>query len=171
MQFGYCILLNFTYVENARVTGDLGSPAPRTALRSGFALLAGWEGLRSSSSLEGDGWPTWSLSRSFFFFPPEADEDGFRTVCANNFLLIGERGFASKELRLAKSTLLNFIPRSLFEQFRHISKSYCLIIVVISFIADVSPLNPITHVLPLLIVVDFGFPLDIYEDRKPGTQR
>lgn len=110
-----------------------------------------------------------SRSRSFFGVPPAADEDaidGFRTVRVNSFVVNGEKGFMSNELRSAKYTPLNMIPKSLFEQFRRISNFYFLVIAAISFIEDVSPSNPITQVLPLLVVVGFGFARDIYEDLK-----
>jgi len=42
--------------------------------------------------------------------------DGFRTVRVNNFPVNLRKGFVSNELRTAKYTPLNMIPKSLFEQ-------------------------------------------------------
>lgn len=64
------------------------------------------------------------------------------------------------------------IPKSLFEQFKRVSNFYFLIVAAIAFIPGVSPTTPISNVLPLLVVVGFGFARDIYEDlMRASTDR
>jgi len=58
-------------------------------------------------------------SRSLFSAVAADDEDavdGFRTVRVNNFPANSRKAFISNELRSAKYTPLNMIPKSLFEQ-------------------------------------------------------
>lgn len=62
------------------------------------------------------------------------------------------------------------IPKALFEQFRRISNFYFLSIAIISFIPGVSPSTPLANVLPLFVVVGFGFARDVYEDIKRSRE-
>ncbi len=109
-------------------------------------------------------------TRSRSFFSNQADDedavDGFRTVRINNFPANSRKGFVSNELRTAKYTPLNMVPKSLFEQFRRVSNFYFLVVACIAFIPDVSPSLAITQALPLIVVVGFGFARDVYEDLK-----
>ena len=95
--------------------------------------------------------------------------DGFRTVRVNNFPANSRKAYASNELRTAKYTPLNMIPKSLFEQFRRVSNFYFLIVACVAFIPDVSPSLAVTQALPLIVVVGFGFARDIYEDLKRAS--
>lgn len=121
--------------------------------------------LRTSASVGGH---RRTRSRSLFSGRLEDEDaaDGFRTVRVNNYTANSQKGYASNELRTAKYTPLNMIPKSLFEQFKRVSNFYFLIIAAISYIDGVSPSHPITQALPLLVVVGFGFIRDIYEDLK-----
>lgn len=109
----------------------------------------------------------------------EAEAKGARFVRLNDFEANAERGFISNRLRSAKYTPLNMIPKALYEQFKRISNFYFLIIAIISFLPNVSPTSPFANVLPLLVVVGFGFARDVYEDlnraaddrRQNGQQR
>lgn len=113
-------------------------------------------------------------SRSFFqrrTSVREADEaeaggKGARLIRLNDFKANAERAFISNQLRTAKYTPLNMIPKALYEQFKRVSNFYFLVIAIITFIPDVSPSTPLTSVFPLFVVVGFGFARDVYEDIK-----
>lgn len=104
--------------------------------------------------------------------PEEADDiaSGIRYVRLNNFPANASRNFISNQLRTAKYTPLNMLPKALFEQFRRVANFYFLIIAIISFVPDVSPSSPFANVLPLFIVVGFGFARDVYEDTQRSLE-
>lgn len=91
-------------------------------------------------------------------------DDGSRLVLMNNVAGNRKGDYCSNELRTTKYTWLNLIPKALFEQFRRIANFYFLFVAIISYIPDVSPTNPAANVLPLLVVVGFGYARDVYED-------
>ncbi|CAN8066886.1 unnamed protein product [Agarophyton chilense] len=122
--------------------------------------------------------PSVSRSRSLFsrrasLLSPEETNDqasGIRYVRINDHDTNVSRNFISNELRTAKYTPLNMIPKALFEQFRRVANFYFLTIAIISFIPGISPSTPIANVLPLLVVVGFGFARDVYEDGKRAAE-
>lgn len=124
--------------------------------------------LRTSASAGGH---RRTRSRSLFGPRPgdEDDVDGFRTVRLNDYSANKQKGYMTNELRTAKYTPLNMIPKSLFEQFKRVSNFYFLVIACIAFIPDVSPTLSITQALPLIVVVGFGFARDIFEDLKRAS--
>lgn len=89
---------------------------------------------------------------------------GIRYVRFNDYPANSARNFVSNQLRSAKYTPLNIIPKALFEQFRRVSNFYFLVIAAISFIPGISPSTPFASVLPLVVVVGFGFARDVFED-------
>eukprot|EP00178_Gracilaria_changii_P010485 TRINITY_DN3053_c0_g1_i1.p1 TRINITY_DN3053_c0_g1~~TRINITY_DN3053_c0_g1_i1.p1 ORF type:complete len:1178 (+),score=208.47 TRINITY_DN3053_c0_g1_i1:196-3729(+) len=122
--------------------------------------------------------PSISHSRSLFskrasqISPEEAEDQasGIRYVRINDHDTNVSRNFISNQLRTAKYTPLNMIPKALFEQFRRVANFYFLAIAIISFIPGVSPSTPAANVLPLLVVVGFGFARDVYEDGKRSAE-
>lgn len=93
-------------------------------------------------------------------------DDGSRLVLLNDVAANKKHDYCSNELRTTKYTWLNLIPKALFEQFRRIANFYFLFVAIISYIPNVSPTNPAANVLPLLVVVGFGYARDVYEDLK-----
>lgn len=71
----------------------------------------------------------------------------------NNRQANSERGFPTNFIRTTKYTLITFLPKNLFEQFRRVSNFYFLIVVIIQLVPSISPLNPITSILPLVFVL------------------
>lgn len=63
----------------------------------------------------------------------------------------------------SKYTLLNFLPKNLFEQFRRIANFYFLCIAVIQVTTN-SPVSPITSLAPLIFVVSTTALKQAYED-------
>ncbi|EGG15352.1 transmembrane protein [Cavenderia fasciculata] len=63
------------------------------------------------------------------------------------------RKYPSNYIRTTKYTLLTFIPKNLFEQFRRMSNFYFLCVLVVQCIPQISPLIPLTSILPLSFVL------------------
>ncbi|CAG5135254.1 unnamed protein product, partial [Candidula unifasciata] len=63
----------------------------------------------------------------------------------------------------SKYTLLTFLPKNLFEQFRRIANFYFLSVACIQFIID-TPVTPLTSTLPLIFVISVTAVKQGYED-------
>jgi magnesium-transporting ATPase (P-type) len=72
--------------------------------------------------------------------------------------------FCDNVVVTSKYTLLTFLPKNLFEQFRRIANFYFLVMMILSWIPGLSPFTPITSVLPLLFVVFVTAVKQAYED-------
>ena len=91
-----------------------------------------------------------------------------RTICINIWNLYNENSFERRQLPnnkvvTAKYTLFNFVPKNLFEQFRRIANFYFLCISVIQ-VAHMSPVSPITSLIPLIFVITTTAIKQGYED-------
>ena len=53
---------------------------------------------------------------------------------------------------LFQYTILNFIPKNLFEQFQRVANFYFLVVAFVQLFID-SPVSPVTSILPLIFVV------------------
>lgn len=72
--------------------------------------------------------------------------------------------FSSNEWRTSKYTLLNFLPKNLFEQFRRLANFYFLSTAIMQLVIPFSPVGPTTSFLPLLFVVSTTAIKQAYED-------
>ncbi|KAG8445141.1 hypothetical protein GDO86_010055 [Hymenochirus boettgeri] len=90
-----------------------------------------------------------------------------RTVyVANRFPQHGHyvpQKFADNRIISSKYTILNFIPKNLFEQFRRIANFYFLIIFLVQLMID-TPTSPVTSGLPLFFVITVTAIKQGYED-------
>eukprot|EP00183_Erythrolobus_madagascarensis_P007192 CAMPEP_0185847072 /NCGR_PEP_ID=MMETSP1354-20130828/2479_1 /TAXON_ID=708628 /ORGANISM="Erythrolobus madagascarensis, Strain CCMP3276" /LENGTH=1256 /DNA_ID=CAMNT_0028547321 /DNA_START=36 /DNA_END=3806 /DNA_ORIENTATION=- len=77
-----------------------------------------------------------------------------------------KKGYFSNVVRTTKYTWWNFVPKSLFEQFRRVFNVYYVFVVIISFIPGVSPVAPAVNLVPLVIILGFGIARELYEDVK-----
>ncbi|XP_073531089.1 phospholipid-transporting ATPase IF isoform X6 [Phyllobates terribilis] len=97
--------------------------------------------------------------------PPNHSET--RTVyVANRFPQHGHyvpQKFADNRIISSKYTVLNFIPKNLFEQFRRIANFYFLIIFLVQLMID-TPTSPVTSGLPLFFVITVTAIKQGYED-------
>eukprot|EP01116_Phalansterium_solitarium_P015183 TRINITY_DN3338_c0_g4_i1.p1 TRINITY_DN3338_c0_g4~~TRINITY_DN3338_c0_g4_i1.p1 ORF type:complete len:1533 (+),score=566.23 TRINITY_DN3338_c0_g4_i1:101-4699(+) len=75
-------------------------------------------------------------------------------------------GFPDNTQRTTKYTLWNFLPKNLFEQFRRASNIYFLAVVIITLVPQVSPLNPVTSLLPVIFVLVVTAAKEAIEDYK-----
>eukprot|EP00760_Papus_ankaliazontas_P023389 PhM_4_TR2048/c0_g2_i1/m.95529/K14802/DRS2, ATP8A; phospholipid-transporting ATPase len=96
--------------------------------------------------------------------PAPKPEDVFVDVSINDAAANRARCFPSNFICTSKYTILTFLPLNLFEQFRRVSNFYFLINMIIALIPGVSPINPMTSVLPLLFVLGVAAIKDGYED-------
>ncbi|XP_046657252.1 phospholipid-transporting ATPase IF-like [Daphnia pulicaria] len=71
--------------------------------------------------------------------------------------------YPDNEVISSKYTVLNFLPKNLFEQFRRIANTYFLLIGIIMLVIN-SPVSPWTTWLPLLFVVIITGAKQGYED-------
>lgn len=72
--------------------------------------------------------------------------------------------FESNEWKTSKYTLLNFLPKNLFEQFRRLANFYFLASAILQLIIPFSPVGPLTSLLPLLFVISTTAFKQAYED-------
>eukprot|EP00760_Papus_ankaliazontas_P025613 PhM_4_TR2816/c0_g1_i1/m.94162/K14802/DRS2, ATP8A; phospholipid-transporting ATPase len=72
--------------------------------------------------------------------------------------------YPSNFISTSKYTLLTFVPLNLYEQFRKVSNFYFLINMIIALIPGVSPVSPLTAVMPLLFVLGVAACKDGFED-------
>jgi phospholipid-transporting ATPase len=64
-----------------------------------------------------------------------------------------------------KYNILTFFPKGLFEQFRRVANLYFLMIAILST-TPVSPVQPVTNVGPLVLVLAVSLIKEAFEDRK-----
>lgn len=97
--------------------------------------------------------------------PPNHSET--RTIyVANRFPQHGHyvpQKYADNRIISSKYTVLNFIPKNLFEQFRRIANFYFLIIFLVQLMID-TPTSPVTSGLPLFFVITVTAIKQGYED-------
>lgn len=79
--------------------------------------------------------------------------------------------FCNNAVSTSKYTLLSFIPKSLFEQFRRLANVYFLIIIILLMLGTYTPLfqaplTPYTTLFPLLVVLAVTMGKEGVEDIK-----
>lgn len=79
--------------------------------------------------------------------------------------------FCDNAVSTSKYTLLSFIPKSLFEQFRRLANVYFLVIIVLLMLGKYTrlfqaPLTPYTTLFPLLVVLAVTMGKEGVEDVK-----
>lgn len=74
--------------------------------------------------------------------------------------------YVSNRIRTAKYTILTFIPKNLFEQFRNIANLYFLLLVILQQIPLLSDSDPASSTLPLIAILILTGAKDAFEDWK-----
>jgi hypothetical protein len=72
--------------------------------------------------------------------------------------------FVSNYIRTTKYTVSSFIPMGLLNQFYRFSNVYFLGIAILQSIKAISPLNPVTAILPLIFVLGVSMLREGFED-------
>lgn len=78
--------------------------------------------------------------------------------------------YHANSVRTSKYTLVNFIPKSLFEQFRRVANFYFLVISLLQLTTDLSPTNEYSTVGPLMLVLMATMVKEGLEDRVRHRQ-
>ncbi|KAI9305121.1 hypothetical protein BJ944DRAFT_256020 [Cunninghamella echinulata] len=76
------------------------------------------------------------------------------------------RHFVSNRIRTAKYTVLNFVPKNLFEQFRNVANLYFLFLVILQCIPLFGVTEPAVSALPLIAILVITAIKDAIEDWK-----
>jgi magnesium-transporting ATPase (P-type) len=61
--------------------------------------------------------------------------------------------FPTNYISTTKYNLVTFLPKNLFEQFRKVVNQYFLAICVLQLVPSISPLSPVTSIMPLVFVL------------------
>eukprot|EP00163_Fabomonas_tropica_P014187 TRINITY_DN2587_c0_g3_i2.p1 TRINITY_DN2587_c0_g3~~TRINITY_DN2587_c0_g3_i2.p1 ORF type:complete len:178 (+),score=21.59 TRINITY_DN2587_c0_g3_i2:430-963(+) len=89
----------------------------------------------------------------------------FRHIYLNDAHANAENKYTGNGITTSKYTVLTFLPKNLFEQFRRVANLYFLVIAVLQLLPlDLSPISPITSILPLMFVLSVTAGKEIYED-------
>lgn len=98
-----------------------------------------------------------------------------RTVCLGTESLLPrlplhdsaqhKQRFATNRITTYKYTLLTFLPKNLFEQFRRLANCYFLIVAIVHLNIE-SPISPATSIMPLVFVVMVTAIKQGFEDYK-----
>ncbi|KAI8321958.1 phospholipid-translocating P-type ATPase, partial [Martensiomyces pterosporus] len=129
---------------------------------------------RSSSSRAA---PSSWLTRLFSRRSSKADGDvalgDERTIYVNAPLPAGafdERGrpaqYTPNQIRTAKYTVLSFVPKNLFEQFRRVANVYFLFLLILQFVPSITTGSPGLSAFALFVIVLLTMIKDGYEDSK-----
>ncbi|KAJ3167595.1 hypothetical protein HDU88_002041 [Geranomyces variabilis] len=72
--------------------------------------------------------------------------------------------FPTNAVYTSKYTVLTFLPKNLFEQFRRVANLYFLGLTILQFFPKYSTINPFVSALPLVIIVGLTAAKDGFED-------
>ncbi|EEY54327.1 phospholipid-transporting ATPase, putative [Phytophthora infestans T30-4] len=78
--------------------------------------------------------------------------------------------YSANTVRSSKYSALNFLPKSLFEQFRRVANFYFLIISLLQLCTDLSPTNEYSTIGPLMLVLTATMIKEGLEDRARHQQ-
>ncbi|XP_043706118.1 phospholipid-transporting ATPase 3-like isoform X2 [Telopea speciosissima] len=135
--------------------------------------MGGWDRVRSSRSrLTGIGGgfsrlPNMNERQSSSVrlgrIQPQAPDH--RTIFCNDREANFPVRFKGNSISTTKYNLLTFLPKGLFEQFRRVANLYFLMISILST-TPISPVHPVTNVVPLSLVLFVSLVKEAFEDWK-----
>lgn len=96
---------------------------------------------------------------------PEVLHPGHRSIYCNDPFQNQAFKFKGNSISTTKYSLLTFLPKGLFEQFRRVANLYFLMISILSA-TPISPVHPITNVVPLTLVLSASLIKEAFEDWK-----
>merc|ERR1712146_795879 len=70
----------------------------------------------------------------------------------------------SNVFKTYKYNIITFIPKSLFEQYCKMSILYFTVVMIVQLVPSISPLIPVTSILPLLFVLGLSMAREGLED-------
>ncbi|PKA49367.1 Phospholipid-transporting ATPase 3 [Apostasia shenzhenica] len=90
---------------------------------------------------------------------------GHRTIYCNDRAANLAVRFKGNSVSTTKYNVVTFLPKGLFEQFRRVANLYFLMISILST-TPISPVHPITNVVPLSLVLLVSLVKEAFEDWK-----
>ncbi|KAK2950815.1 ion-transporting P-type ATPase [Blattamonas nauphoetae] len=72
--------------------------------------------------------------------------------------------FRSNHVSTTKYNPLTFFPKNLYQQFSRVANIYFLALAILQFFPSLSTLNPVTSILPLIIVISISMIKELLED-------
>ncbi|CAD6205123.1 unnamed protein product [Miscanthus lutarioriparius] len=96
---------------------------------------------------------------------PQPMAPSVRTVYCNDREANAPVGYKGNSVSTTKYNILTFLPKGLFEQFRRVANLYFLMISILST-TPISPVHPVTNVVPLSIVLLVSLIKEAFEDWK-----
>ncbi|KAI7743763.1 hypothetical protein M8C21_003307 [Ambrosia artemisiifolia] len=121
--------------------------------------------LASSSSAAAVDRRSLSSSSSIRLGRVQPQAPGHRTVFCNDRLANHLAKYKGNAVSTTKYNVVTFLPKGLYEQFRRVANLYFLTISCLSF-TPVSPVSPITNVIPLSLVLFVSLVKEAFEDWK-----
>ncbi|CAN6283189.1 unnamed protein product [Urochloa humidicola] len=138
-------------VATARLGGEQAGGAGPSSSSSGFARR------ESTARLGGAG--------ASFRRQPQPMAPTVRTVYCNDREANAPVGYKGNSVSTTKYSILTFLPKGLFEQFRRVANLYFLMISILST-TPISPVHPVTNVVPLSLVLLVSLIKEAFEDWK-----
>uniref|UniRef100_A0A914X167 Phospholipid-transporting ATPase n=1 Tax=Plectus sambesii TaxID=2011161 RepID=A0A914X167_9BILA len=89
----------------------------------------------------------------FCFRPKPKPVEEKRRLKVNDRTFNEKMKHANNYIKTSKYSLITFVPKNLFEQFRRLTNTYFLVLLVLQFIPQISSLSPWTTILPLVAVL------------------
>ncbi|KAK3153697.1 hypothetical protein QOZ80_2BG0179880 [Eleusine coracana subsp. coracana] len=96
---------------------------------------------------------------------PQPQAPTVRTVYCNDREANAPVGYKGNSVSTTKYSVLTFLPKGLFEQFRRVANLYFLMISILST-TPISPVHPVTNVVPLSLVLLVSLIKEAFEDWK-----
>ncbi|TVU31027.1 hypothetical protein EJB05_22691 [Eragrostis curvula] len=96
---------------------------------------------------------------------PQPQAPTVRTVYCNDRDANAPVGYKGNSVSTTKYNVLTFLPKGLFEQFRRVANLYFLMISILST-TPISPVHPVTNVVPLSLVLLVSLIKEAFEDWK-----
>lgn len=128
--------------------------------------MNGWERVRSTrrgrnSQMSG----RMSSSRTVRLGGVQPQAPGHRTIYCNDREANQIVKFKGNSISTTKYNVFTFLPKGLFEQFRRVANLYFLMISILST-TPISPVHPVTNVVPLSLVLFVSLVKEAFEDWK-----
>ncbi|XXG48466.1 hypothetical protein AAC387_Pa02g2908 [Persea americana] len=127
--------------------------------------MSGWDRVRSARSRLGGRTGRQSSSRTVHLGHVQPQNPAHRTIYCNDRDANLITGFKGNSVSTTKFNVLTFLPKGLFEQFRRVANLYFLFISILST-TPISPVHPITNVVPLSLVLFVSLVKEAFEDWK-----
>ncbi|XP_058073824.1 phospholipid-transporting ATPase 3 isoform X4 [Magnolia sinica] len=127
--------------------------------------MSGWDRIRASGSRLGGGGRSRNSQTTVHLGRVQPQHPGHRTIHCNDREANLPVKFKGNSVSTTKYNLFTFLPKGLFEQFRRVANLYFLMISILST-TPISPVHPVTNVVPLSLVLFVSLVKEAFEDWK-----